>query len=90
MKKLFTILSIVLFVLSIIPLIGLTKWGNGIFVAVLEISLFLPLCFGFIGFVFALFGVKGKTRLSLILLHIFGVCLNLFLIFIAVYGFQQP
>jgi hypothetical protein len=76
--------------MAIFPLIvGLTKWGNEIYVAVLNFSIFLPLIFGVLGLIFVLIGVNGKVKISLVLVNVLGVSLSLFLVFLAMYGFQQ-
>ncbi|MGM0830277.1 MAG: hypothetical protein ACQEU4_18805 [Bacillota bacterium] len=65
-KKYYSIFSGVFFIMAIFPLIaGLTKWGNEIYVAVLNISIFLPLIFGVLGLIFALIGMNGKVKLVL-------------------------
>jgi hypothetical protein len=90
-KKYFSILSGVFFIMAVFPIVaGLTNWGNELYVAVLNVSIFLPLILGVLGFIFALIGIKGNVKGSLVLLNIVGVSLSAFLVFIAIYGFQQP
>jgi hypothetical protein len=89
-KKYYSILSGIFFIMAIFPLIaGLTKWGNEIYVAVLNVSIFLPLIFGVGGLIFALIGINGKVKISLVLVNGLGVSLSLFLVFVSMYGFQQ-
>lgn len=89
-KKYYSIFSGMFFIMAIFPLIaGLTKWGNEIYVAVLNSSIFSPLIFGVLGLIFALIGMKGKVKISLVLVNVLGVSLSLFLLFVAIYGFQQ-
>ncbi|NMH68301.1 hypothetical protein HF072_05860 [Bacillus sp. RO3] len=89
-KKYYSIISGVFFIMASFPLIaGLTKWGNELYVAVLNISVFLPLIFGVLGLIFALIGINGKVKMSLVLINIIGVSLSLFLVYVAMYGFQQ-
>jgi hypothetical protein len=77
--------------MAISPLIaGLTNWGNGLYVAVLDISIFTPLVFGLLGLIFAFIGIKGKIKVSLVLVNVLGISLSLFLAFIAFWGFKQP
>ncbi|WLD92482.1 hypothetical protein [Alkalihalobacillus sp. AL-G] len=90
-KKSFSYLSALFFVLSVFPLLaGLTRWGNGLYVYVLNINIYSPVIFGGIGLLFALFGMKGKVKIGLVLLNILALCLSLFLLFVAIYGFQEP
>jgi hypothetical protein len=89
-KKYYLIISGVFFIMAIFPLLaGLTKWGNVIYVAVLNVSIFLPLIFGVLGLIFALIGISGKVKISLVLVNVLGVSLSIFLVFLAMYGFQQ-
>ncbi|MBN9653358.1 hypothetical protein J0K78_03690 [Halobacillus sp. GSS1] len=90
MKSL-SISSALLFILTVFPLLaGLTRWGNDIFTAVLNISIFLPLIFGVLGLAAGLFGIKGRVKVSLVVFNLIGICLSSFLIFVAVFGFKQP
>ncbi|MGR9049649.1 hypothetical protein ACQ4XT_13570 [Halobacillus faecis] len=90
-KKSLSISSGLLFILTVFPIIaGLTRWGNGIFTAVLHISIFLPLTFAVLGLAAGLFGIKGSVKVSLVVVNFIGICLSSFLIFVAVFGFQQP
>ncbi len=90
-KKYYSILSGVFFIMAVFPLaVGLTKWGNEFYIAVLNVSIFLPLILGVLGFIFALIGIKGRVKGSLVLLNVIGVSLSAFLVFVAMYGFQQP
>jgi hypothetical protein len=90
-KKNYSILSVVFFIMAIFPLIaGLTKWGNPIYVAVLNISVFLPLIFGVLGLIFAFIGIKGSVKVSLVLVNVLSVSLSSFLVFVAFFGFKQP
>ncbi|MBM7553958.1 hypothetical protein [Thalassobacillus pellis] len=89
-KKYCSILSVSFFTLAVFPLLaGLTEWGNALYVAVINISIFLPLILGVLGLIFALTGIKGKIKISLVLMNVLGVLLSTFLVFIAMYGFQQ-
>ncbi|TYR77056.1 hypothetical protein FZC79_05000 [Rossellomorea vietnamensis] len=89
-KQYYSVLSIVFFLLAVFPLIaGLTKWGNDLYAAVLNVSIFLPLIFGLAGLTFALLGKRGKVKISLVLVNVLSVALSLFLVFVAMYGFQQ-
>ena len=70
---------------SVGPLLaGLTDWASGVYVAVIRVSLFLPLIFSILGLVFAFLGIKGKVKVILVLGNIVGLCLSLFLLFIIV------
>ncbi|KHF39932.1 hypothetical protein [Halalkalibacter okhensis] len=90
-KRLFSLLSIIFFILSVVPLMaGLAQWGNRILAYILNISIYLPFVLGLVGLIFGLFGLKGKIRKSLIILNIIALSASLFLIFVAMYGFQQP
>ncbi|WP_085505188.1 hypothetical protein [Thalassobacillus devorans] len=89
-KKYCSILSVSFFILAVFPLLaGLTEWGNALYVAAINISIFLPLILGVLGLIFALTGIKGKVKISLVLINVLGVLLSTFLVFIAMYGFQQ-
>jgi hypothetical protein len=90
LKKYYSIFSGVFFIMAVFPLIaGLTKIGNVVYVAVLNVSIFLPLIFGVLGLLFAFIGINGKVKISLVLVNILGVSLSIFLVFIAMFGFQQ-
>ncbi|MCR8848286.1 hypothetical protein NQ095_07720 [Rossellomorea sp. SC111] len=89
-KKYYSILSGVFFIMATFPIMaGLTKWGNELYKTVLNASIFLPLILGVMGLIFALIGIKGKVKVSLVLLNVLGLTLSLFLVFVAMYGFQQ-
>ncbi len=62
---------------------------NELYVVVINVSIFLPLILGVLGFILALGGIKGKVKGSLVLLNIIGISLSGILVFIAMYGFQQ-
>ena len=54
-KKTSSILSVLFFILAVLPLIfGLTKGGNGIYLAVINVSIFIPLYFSVLGLVYGL------------------------------------
>ncbi|UNL86894.1 hypothetical protein [Priestia koreensis] len=91
MKKYYSILSGVFFIMTTLPLLaGLTKFGNFLYVDLLKVSIFFPLVLGVIGLIFSLMGIKGKVQISLILMNALGIVLSLFLVFIAINGFQNP
>ncbi len=84
-KKVSSILSILFFLSATLPFIfGLSLWGNGIYAFIINIS------FGVLSLFFACLGIKGKTRLRLASLSVVSLLLWLFLLFIGMYGFQQP
>ncbi|QTC41572.1 hypothetical protein I7V34_21430 [Bacillus sp. V3] len=88
-KRYYSILSGAFFVMPVFPLAaGLTEWGNGLYVTVLNVSIFLPLIFGVLGLLFALIGLRGKVKVSLVTANVLGISLSAFLVFIAMYGFQ--
>ncbi|MDX8290416.1 hypothetical protein SLL00_11460 [Metabacillus indicus] len=90
-KKSRSLLSGFCFVIAVLPLLaGLTKWGNSLYTGVLEISVFLPLLFASAGLLFALIGAGGRLKGILVSLNAAGVSLAAFLVFIALFGFQQP
>ncbi|MYL53909.1 hypothetical protein GLW08_11230 [Pontibacillus yanchengensis] len=89
-KKYYSFLSGAFFIFAVFPLIaGLTKWGNELYIAVINISIFLPLILGILGLIFALIGIKGKVKVSLVIMNVLGVFLSIFLVYIGMYGFQQ-
>ncbi|KOO47453.1 hypothetical protein [Priestia koreensis] len=91
MKKYYSILSGVFFIMATFPLLaGLTKFGNFLYVDLLKVSIFFPLVLGVIGLIFSLMGIKGKVKISLVLMNTLGIVLSLFLVFIAINGFQNP
>jgi hypothetical protein len=88
-KRYYSILSGAFFVMAVFPLAaGLTEWGNGLYVTVLNVSIFLPLIFGVLGLLFALIGLRGKVKVSLVTANVLGISISAFLVFIAMYGFQ--
>ena len=90
-KKYFTILSGIFFILTILPFsFATTTWGDKLFTLVINISLYLPLFFGGLGLIFGLLGEKGLLKQSLVFLNILGICIWGVLLFVGIYGFQQP
>ena len=90
-KKVFTALSGICLFLAVFPLIFMTTdWGAALFSALINTSIFLPLLLGILGCVFALLGLKGSMRVSLILLNGLSILLILFVLFIAFFGFKEP
>lgn len=70
-KKSLSISSALMFILPVFPLLaGLTRLGNDIFTAVLNIRNFSPLIFGVLGLVAGLFGIKGSKIVSLVVLNL--------------------
>ncbi|SFK61463.1 hypothetical protein SAMN04487936_12310 [Halobacillus dabanensis] len=63
MKKTFSTLGGIFFILSIIPFLGqLTRQGKGIYEFFIDISIFLPLALGLAGLLFSIFGIKGQNQ----------------------------
>ncbi|MGX1194561.1 hypothetical protein [Metabacillus sp. SLBN-84] len=90
-KKSLSLLSGFCFVIAVFPLLaGLTKWGNSLYTGVLQISVFLPLLFASAGLLFALVGTGGRLKGVLVSLNAAGFSLSAFLVFIAMFGFEQP
>lgn len=53
-------------------------------------NLYLPFGVGILGFLFAMFGVKGYIRLTLLGLNIVGLVGYLVIFIMATVGFQEP
>ncbi|WP_010172558.1 hypothetical protein [Bacillus coahuilensis] len=80
-KRNASIFSAVFFIISVFPIVvGLTEWGNPLYVAVLNISIFFPLMISIVGFIFAFIGIGGKVKISLVVLNAIGSILSSFLI----------
>lgn len=91
LKKSFSLLSAVFLLLTVFPVIPpFDKWGDKLFVFILEISIYLPFIFGVIGILFALVGVKGNIKITLVIANILGLFLFLIIFLMGTIGFQEP
>ena len=61
-----------------------------IFNLIVAPNLYLPFGVGILGFLFAMFGVKGYIRLTLLGLNIVGLVGYLVIFIMATVGFQEP
>ncbi|MBD8036712.1 hypothetical protein H9635_08155 [Solibacillus sp. A46] len=61
-----------------------------IFDLIIGPTLYLPFGLGIIGIIFAMFGVKGYVRLTLVGLNIFGLIGYLVIFIMATIGFLDP
>lgn len=61
-----------------------------IFNLIVAPNLYLPFGLGVLGFLFAMFGVKGYIRLTLLGLNIVGLVGYLVIFIMAKVGFQEP
>ncbi len=82
--KIFSFLSLVFAVLTIIPIL------SEVFSFVLNMSLYLPFMFGVLGILFGWFGIKGDLRISLIGINVLVLGFYLFVFLMATVGFQEP
>ncbi|WJE15343.1 hypothetical protein QRD89_16700 [Halobacillus sp. ACCC02827] len=91
MKRLSIFLGGLLFVLSALPILGVWNgFGSGISEFFLGISIFLPVVFAIAGLLFSIFGSKGTWKVVLILLNTASVIFWGFVLFVAIFGFQNP
>ena len=91
MKKIFTVLSAICFLLTFFMLMYLTQgWEIGFFDYLFGISLFTPIFINVLGVISAVFSVKGTTRKILVLINSLMIICFAVLSFIAIYGFQEP
>jgi hypothetical protein len=67
-----------------------TTWYGKFFDFLYDISIFTPLIIGVLGIISAFLGVKGAIRIILILLNLFSLMVFLFVILMALFGFQEP
>lgn len=66
------------------------NFESKIFDLIIGPTLYLPFGLGIIGIIFAMFGVKGYVRLTLVGLNIFGLIGYLVIFIMATVGFQDP
>lgn len=85
LKKCFSLLSGVFFILTISPLLS-----EEIFDFLLKISLLLPFMFGVLGIIFGWAGIKGEVRISLLFINTLAFIFYLFVFLIGIFGFKQP
>ena len=83
-RNVFSFLSAIFFIFTYLPYSR--KFGDFFF----DISPNTPAIFGVLGLVFAILGIKGKVRMTLILLNSLSLFVFIFVLLIAVYGFQEP
>ncbi|MFC9541639.1 hypothetical protein ACFTQ7_17440 [Lysinibacillus sp. NPDC056959] len=81
-RKIFTYLSIAFLFLTF--LIGLAPQY------ILEISLTIPFISGILGLIFAILGIKGPTRMILVVLNSFILVVFIWIYLMAFYGFNEP
>ncbi|MGE8036771.1 hypothetical protein B1B04_10545 [Lysinibacillus sp. KCTC 33748] len=81
-RKIFTYLSITFLFLTF--LIGLAPQY------ILEISLTIPFISGISGLIFAILGIKGPTRMILVVLNSFILVVFIWIYLMAFYGFNEP
>lgn len=55
-----------------------------------QISFFIPFILGGLGLIFAVLGIKGTTRMILVVLNLFILIVFIFVYIMAFYGFQEP
>ena len=67
-----------------------TKWYSKFFDFLYDKSILTPFIIGVLGIISAFLGVKGPIRTVLILLNVLSLLVFLFVILIAIYGFQEP
>jgi hypothetical protein len=83
-EKIFSLLSLVFAVLTIIPIL------SEVFSFVLNLSFFLPFVFGVLGIIFGWFGIKRDLRISLIGINVLALGFYLIVFLMATVGFQEP
>lgn len=83
-RKIFSVLSAVFFILTIITYEG---GFNDFF---LEFSPYSLAAFGILGLFFAIFSIKGPIRILLVILNSLALLAFLFVVLIAIFGFKEP
>ncbi|MCM3757140.1 hypothetical protein M3197_06515 [Sporosarcina aquimarina] len=83
--KIFSALSGVFLILMLTPL-----WSDSLFMSFINISLFFPFVFGFLGIILGWFGIKGGVRGVLLFSNILAMVFYLIVFLIGTVGFQQP
>lgn len=90
-EKIFTGLSAVCLVLAFLLFnFDATTWYGKFIDFLYDISIFTPLIIGVLGIISAFLGMKGPIRVILILLNSFSLLVFLFVISMAIFGFQEP
>ncbi|WP_375200839.1 hypothetical protein [Bacillus sp. RS11] len=82
-RKIFTYLSIIFLFLTFL-IYGLAPQS------ILEISLTIPFISGILGLIFAILGIKGPTRMILVVLNSFILVVFIGIYLMAFYGFNKP
>lgn len=82
-RKIFTYLSIIFLFLTFL-IYGLAPQS------ILEISLTIPFISGILGLIFAILGIKGPTRMILVVLNSFILVVFIGVYLMAFYGFNKP
>ena len=83
-RKIFSVLSAVFFILTIVTYEG---GFNDFF---LEFSPYSLAAFGILGLLFAIFSIKGPIRILLVILNSLTLLVFLFVVLIAIFGFKEP
>ncbi|MEK5184999.1 hypothetical protein [Solibacillus sp. FSL W7-1324] len=91
MKVIFSVISAII-CLALISLLNKMPFRleEKIFNLIVAPNLYLPFGIGVLGLLFALFGVKGYIRLTLLGLNIIGLISYLIIFVMATVGFQEP
>ncbi|AMO85387.1 hypothetical protein B857_02687 [Solibacillus isronensis B3W22] len=66
------------------------RFEEKIFNLIVGTNIYLPFGLGILGLFFAMFGVKGYIRLTLVCLYIAGLVGYLVIFIMATVGFQEP
>ena len=91
MKKFFTALPVICFLLIFFMLMYLSQgWEMAFFDYLFEISLFTPIFINVLGVISAFFSLKGTTRKVLVLINSLMIVSFGILSFVAIFGFQEP
>ena len=91
LKKIFSILSALCFVIMILPLIlpDSTRGFSPLDV-IFNIHLFFPVFLGMVGIVLGVIGLKGQVRLYLVLFNLFVLGFYILATLMGLYGFNEP
>lgn len=91
MKKVFTVLSVFCFLLTLFMLFSLSQdWKIGFIDYLFGISIFTPIIINILGVILSIFSTKGATRIILVMINsLMLICFGV-LAFVAMFGFQEP
>lgn len=85
-KKVYSFLSLLILILMVSPFV----LGDRYFEFIFGINILFPIILGICGVILGMIGVRGLARISLVIANFYVLGFYIIVIFLGVYGFQQP